>query len=262
VALNIGKAVGNQFKGVITIEGFNNQDRYSNKKSYISTDTLDILKVKGFKTGISFSMNNLNFKQYASRGASYSVSSYYFNVREEYSPGSTADPTRITNAKDHQWFRLKATAEHYFSRGWYRPGYYAEAVFSNQPVFSNYFGTIINAPAFFPLQDSKTLILENFRAFNYVAFGVRNVFVIKNWLDFRLEGYAFKSFEEIMEGQNQEALEKTDLTQLFFAASSGLVYHSPVGPIAFSVNYYNDQENEFGVLLHVGFLLFNKHSLE
>lgn len=262
VALNIGKAVGNQFKGVITIEGFNNQDRYSNKKSYISTDTLDILKVKGFKTGISFSMNNLNYKQYASRGAAYSVSSHYFNVREEYSPGSTADPARITNTRDHQWFRLKATAEHYFSRGWYRPGYYAEAVFSNQPVFSNYFGTIINAPAFFPLQDSKTLILENFRAFNYVAFGVRNVFVIKNWLDFRLEGYAFKSLEEIMEGQNQEALEKTDLTQLFFAASSSLVYHSPVGPIALNVNYYNDQENEFGVLLHVGFLLFNKHSLE
>ncbi|HEU5289381.1 MAG TPA: patatin, partial [Cyclobacteriaceae bacterium] len=172
------------------------------------------------------------------------------------------DPTRIENVKDHQWFRLKASAEHYFSRGWYRPGYYAEAVFSNQPVFSNYFGTIVNAPSFFPIQDSRTLILENFRAFNYVAFGVRNVFVFKSWLDFRLEGYAFKAFEEIMEGQNQEALEKTDLTQVVFAASSSLVYHSPVGPIALSFNYYNDKENELGLLLHVGFLLFNKHSLE
>lgn len=262
VALHVGKAVGHQFKGVITIEGFNNQDRYSNNKSYISTDTLDILKIRGFKTGISFSMNNLNHKQYPSRGASYSISSYYFNAQEEYLPGSTADPVRVSNTKDHQWFRLKATAEHYFSRGWYRPGYYAEAVFSNQPVFSNYFGTIINAPAFFPIQDSRTLILENFRAFNYVAFGVRNVFVIKSWLDFRLEGYAFKSFEEIMEGQNQEAVEKADISQIFLAASSSLVYHSPVGPIALSVNYYNDQENEIGLLLHVGFLLFNKHSLE
>ena len=262
VALHVGKAVGNQFKGVVTIEGFNNQDRYSNQKSFVSTDTLDILKARGFKTGISFSMNNLNFKQYASRGASYSLSAYYFNAREEYIPGSTADPTRTETTKDHQWFRLKASAEHYFSRGWYRPGYYAEAVFSNQPVFSNYFGTIINAPSFFPLQDSRTLILEKFRAFNYVAFGVRNVFVIKSWLDFRLEGYAFKAFEEITQGQNQEALEKTDLTQLSFAATSSLVYHSPVGPIALNFNYYNDKENELGVLLHVGFLLFNKHSLE
>ena len=68
--------------------------------------------------------------------------------------------------------------------------------------------------------------------------------------------------EEIKEGQNQEAIEKTDLTQVVFAASSSLVYHSPVGPIALSANYYNDKENELGVLLHVGFLLFNKHTLE
>jgi NTE family protein len=261
-ALNVGKAVGNHFKSILTIEGFNNEDRFSNKKSYIFTDTLDILKLRGYRTGISFSMNDLNYKQYASRGKAYSVEAYYFDVKEKYTPGSTADPARVANTKDHQWFRLKATAEHYFSRGWYRPGYYAEATFSNQPFFSNYFGTIINAPSFFPIQDSRTLILENFRAFNYVAFGIRNVFVIRNRLDFRLEGYAFKPLEEIQEGQNQEALEKAELTQIFFAASSSLVFHSPVGPIALSVNYYNDAENELGVLLHVGFLLFNRHSLE
>ncbi len=262
VALHVGKAVGNYFKCVLSMEGINNEDRYSNTKSFMSTDTLDNLRVKGFKTGFSFSMSELNHKLYASRGKAYSVSAYYFNLQEKYLPGSTADAARIENTKEHQWFRLRATAEHYFSRGWYRPGYYAEAVFSNQPVFSNYFGTIINAPAFFPLQDSRTLILENFRAFNYIAFGIRNIFVIKSRLDFRIEGYAFKPFEEIQEGQNQEALEKPDLTQLYFAASAGLVFHSPVGPISLSVNYYNDQENELGVLLHVGFLLFNKHGLE
>ncbi len=262
LALHVGKAVGNHFKGVLTIEGFNNEDRFSNKKSFISADTLDVMKIDGYKTGISFSMNDLNHKQYASQGKAYSVSGYYFNLKERYSPGNTADPARVENTKEHQWFRLRASAEHYFSRGWYRPGYFAEAVFSNQPAFSNYFGTIINAPAFFPIQDSRTLILENFRAFNYVAFGVRNVFVIKNKLDFRLEGYVFKPLEEIQEGQNQEVLEKADFTQLYFAATSGLVFHSPVGPIGLSLNYYNDKENEVGVLLHVGFLLFNKHSLE
>jgi NTE family protein len=262
VGIHVGKAVGNHFKVVMSLEGFNNDDKFSNKKAYISTDTLDNLKLRGYKTGINFSMNDLNRKQYASFGKAYSLSGHFFNAKETYEPGSTADPARIKNRAEHQWFRLKATAEHYFSRGWYRPGYYAEAVFSNQPTFTNYSGTVFNAPAFFPLQDSKTLILENFRAFNYVAFGVRNVFVIKGRLDFRLEGYAFKPFEEIQEGSNQETKLKTDLTQLYFAASSSLVFHAPVGPIGLSVNYYNDVENEIGVLLHVGFLLFNKHTLE
>ncbi len=38
---------------------------------------------------------------------------------------------------------------------------YAEAVLSDQAPFQNYFGTIINAPALLPLQDGRSLILEN-----------------------------------------------------------------------------------------------------
>jgi NTE family protein len=53
-----------------------------------------------------------------------------------------------------------------------------------------------------------------------------------------------------------------DLKMLFFTGTAGLVMHSPIGPISLSFNYYDDEENQLGVLLHVGFLMFNKHSLE
>lgn len=262
LGVHVGKAIGNQFKADISIEGFNNDDYYANKKSYNSSDTLDQLTLEGYKTGLTFSMNDLNRKQYASYGKAYSISAHFFNVKEKYAPGNTADESQVENSASHQWFRLKASGEHYFTRGWYRPGIYAEAVLSNQKFFSNYFGTIINTPGFFPMQDSRTLILENFRAYNYVAFGVRNIFTIKNKLDFRLEGYAFKPFEYIIENDNQDAVEQTEFTQVSFAATGSAVFHSPVGPVALSFNYYDDPENRFGVLLHVGFLLFKNHILE
>lgn len=262
LGVHVGKAVGNQFKVDMSIEGFNNDDYFSNKKELVSSDTLDRLKLEGFKTGLTFSMNNLNRKQYASYGKAYSISGHFFNVKEKYSPGNTADDTQTENTASHTFFRVKASAEHYFSRGWYRPGIYAEALFSNQRSFSNYFGTIINTPAFFPMQDSRTLILENFRAYNYVAFGVRNIFTIKNKLDFRLEGYAFKPLEHITESSNQNAIERAELTRVPLAASGSVVLHSAVGPVALSVNYYDDAENKFGILLHVGFLLFKNHILE
>ncbi|HET9054172.1 MAG TPA: hypothetical protein VFM90_08370, partial [Cyclobacteriaceae bacterium] len=262
LGVHVGKAVGNQFKVDMSLEGFNNDDYFSNKKELISSDTLDQLKLEGFKTGLTFSMNDLNRKQYASYGKAYSISGHFFNVKEEYAPGNTADETQVENTASHTWFRIKATAEHYFTRGWYRPGIYAEAVFSNQKPLSNYFGTIINAPAFFPVQDSRTLILENFRAYNYVGFGVRNIFSIKNKLDFRLEGYAFKPLEHIIENSNQDAVERAELTRVSLAAAGSVVLHSAVGPVAISVNYYDDPENKFGVLLHVGFLLFKNHILE
>jgi NTE family protein len=261
LALHVGKSIGSFFKGVASIEGFNDDDQFSNSKSYAGTDTLDQMKVKGYKTGFTISMNDLNRKQYASRGKAYSLSAQYFNLKEEYVPGNTSIETE-PDEKSHQWFRVKATAEHYFSKGWFRPGYFVEGVFSNQPFFSNYFSTIINTPAFFPLQDSRTLVLEKFRSPNYVAVGLRNIFTVKDRLDLRLEGYLFKPFEYIQEGIDQEAIENIDFTKVFLSGTVGLVYHSPVGPIALNFNYYDDDENQFGVLFHVGFLLFNKHALE
>mgnify|MGYP000874454659 CR=1 FL=1 len=262
LGISFGWPLGDRIKSDFSFSGFTNSDRYSNSKSFNSLDTLDNLSLDGYKTGLRLTINDLNRKQYASLGKSYSLSVYYLHVRENYEPGTTSvSPVPVT--KNHQWFRLRATAEHYFSRGSFRPGFYADVVFSNQPFFQNYFGTIINTPAFYPIQDSRTLILENFRSTNYLALGARNVIVVQpRTLDIRVEGYLFKPLEYILEGQNQEAYTNTSLTTLFFAGSTSLVYHSPIGPISLSANYYDDAENKFGLLFHVGFLLFNRHTLE
>jgi NTE family protein len=260
--VNIGVPLGNYFKTVVSVHGINNIDRYANQNVYVSSDTLDELRISGFRSELSLSSNTLNRKQYASRGNAYSFSAQYFNVHENFVPGSTSIDGQLPARMKHQWFRARISAEQYFNAGWFRPGYYAEAVFSNQPFFKNYYGTVANAPGFFPMQDSRTLMLENFRAFNYVAGGLRNVFSIRNRLEFRLEGYLFKPIEYLTLGNNQEAKTINDFKKVFFAGNAGLVLHSPMGPISLSVNYYDDAENQLGVLLHVGYLLFNKHSVE
>lgn len=259
--VHIGVPIRDSFKGIFVVEGFNTLDRYIDSDVFISTDTLDELRLQGYKLGLSVSMNNLNRRQYASSGKNISVSADYFHVKEDFKPGSTSiQESQIKMS--HSWYRIKAAAEQYFGSGWYRPGYMTEVVISNQPFFQNYFGTIINAPAFFPLQDSRTLILQNYRSFNYAAGGIRNVFRVWNKLDFRLEGYIFKPFDQIIQLEDQQAAIAESSSEVFFAGTAGLVFHSLIGPISLSVNYYDDKENEVGVLLHVGFLLFNKHSLE
>jgi NTE family protein len=116
---------------------------------------------------------------------------------------------------------------------------------------------------FLPYQDSRTLILNNFRAFSYAAAGLRQIFIIRpNTLDFRLSGAVFKPWQILREGPRQEVILNQDNKALFLAASVGPVYHSPLGPVSLSVNYYDDQRNRLGVLLHVGFLLFNRHSID
>lgn len=261
IGANIGWPLGHQFKGILRGEGFNNSDSYVNEEVFVSSDTLDQLRTAGFKAELEFKTNSLNRKQYASAGKAFSFTLQYFNLHEDFRPGNTSIETNPVEDY-HQWFRFKATAEQYFRAGWYRPGYFAQAVFSNQSFFQNYFGTLINAPGFNPMQDSRTLLLENFRAFNYVAGGFRNVFTLRNRLDLRFEAYVFKPIDYLQQDIHQEATVIHDLRKMYFASTAGLVMHSPIGPISLSVNYYDDKQNQLGVLLHVGFLLYNKHSLE
>lgn len=260
-AIDFGWPVGYNFKAVLSVEGLSNLDRYSNDSVFTSTVTLDELKLKGMKSRLELSTNNLNRKQYASAGKSMSLSASYFVISEEYKPGNTS-LKNVPFEGNHQWFRLRFSAEQYFNGGVYHPGYLVEGVFSNQPVFQNYYGTIINAPAFLPLQDSPTLLLENFRSFNYLAGGLRNVFKVRNKLDFRLEAYVFKPLDYLMQDDNQEVIKDSDLSKAYIAATGALVLHSPIGPISLAFNYYDDKLNQFGVLLHAGFLLYDRHSFE
>lgn len=260
--VNLGFPVGTLFKGVLQSAWIANTDKFSNTDAFTSSDTLDRLDLIGLRVGIAMSRDNLNRKQYASEGKSFKLGFDYFNMEERYKPGSTST---IENRlkQEHQWFRAKATLEQYFRAGNYSSGYFFEGVFSNQPFFSNYYATIASAPAFTPLQDSRTLLLENFRAHSYLAVGLRNVYSLRPNLDVRLEGYAFKGLEAIRETTDQQPkYSKTVTDDIYFAATAAAVLHSPIGPISLNFNYYDDEETQFGILMHVGFLLFNNKSME
>lgn len=262
IGVNLGLPIGGRFKSAFVVEGFSDLDRYSNDDVFVSSDTLDELRIKGYKAGVTISSNSLNRKQYPSAGRAFSVKAFYFNVDSDYKPGNTSTSS-LSSKIPYQWFRLNIHAEQYFNkRSFYKPGYIFEAVLSNQPVFQNYRGTVINAPAFYPMQDSPSIILENFRTFNYLSAGFRNVFTIRRKLDFRLDAYLFKPLVYLSHEGDQQVEVKTDLTNVYLASMASIVHHSPIGPISLSVNYYDDAENKLGVLLHVGFLLYNDHSIE
>ncbi len=260
VGLTLGLPSGKKSRVEVNGSYFNNTDQYSNNSDFVSSDTLDLLEFSGFRAGIIYTRSNLNRKQYSSAGGALSASVDYFNGHEQYTPGTTS--SRGPNQQDHSWFRSRVSGEQYFGTGIFRYGYYGEAVVSNQPFFSNYVGSIINAPAFYPLQDSRTLLLENFRAYDYLAMGIRNVWIIGNNLDLRFEGYAFRPFQLIEQSPEQVPNLNSEVSKIFFAATAGLAYHTPFGPISIGVNYYDDPQNQLGFLFHLGYILFNRKSLD
>jgi len=260
--LNLGFPIGSKFKAVAHGSWITNTDNFSNSSRFSSGDTLDRVDLRGLRTGLEFSRNSLNRKQYASEGSSFRLGLDYFNLTEDYDPGSTA-VTDMDQTNDHQWVRARATLEQYFKKGVYSTGYFLEGNFSNQPFFSNYMATLVNSPGFSAMVDSKSLFLQNFKGHNYLTLGIRNVISLKNNLDFRLEGYAFKAFDVIEQTDDQLPTYGGDeLEDIYLAGMAAVVLHSPIGPISLSANYYDDEETQFGVMMHVGYLLFQRRSME
>src|SRR5690606_39361603 len=101
--VRLGWPLGNTIKSTIVFNGFANKDRYSNTKTFNSLDTLDELSLRGFKTGFILTTSNLDRKQYASAGKSISLSAFYFDVHEDYVPGTTS-LNDLTFERNYQWF--------------------------------------------------------------------------------------------------------------------------------------------------------------
>ncbi|WEK20386.1 MAG: patatin-like phospholipase family protein [Candidatus Pedobacter colombiensis] len=270
IDLKMGMPLNRNTRITLSSAFINNIDNYSPNNTFSVGNVLEKTILNGSRSSLSFEQYTLNRKQYANRGRNFLLSFNYFAGRESYTPGNINAPADLlappkvgVNKQFREWINIKMSEENYFLKfGKYTLGYQAEAVYSSQPLFSNYYSTLLAAPAFYPLQDSRSIFLENFRATTYLAGGLKNVYSIKKSLDLRVEGYLFLPYREFEKVGFQGVAHKTAFSNWHYAGTAGLVYNTPLGPISLSYNLYDDPIKRNGVLLHLGYLIYNKRSLE
>jgi NTE family protein len=82
-----------------------------------------------------------------------------------------------------------------------------------------------------------------------------------------LEAYAFLPYQAIEEGPNYTAKLIGPFAVKHYVATAALVYHSPIGPMCVSLNYFDNSIpikvpiSSLSVFFHVGFVLFNEKSI-
>lgn len=268
IELKAGIPLNRNTRITLSTSFINNNDHYSPTNSFNIGDILDKTVFNGSRSTVTFEQNTFNRKQYATRGRNFLLSLNYFNGREIYTPGNISRNSGTAsdiaeNRKHREWFNIKLSDENYFfHQGKYTLGYLVEGVISNQPLFSNYYSTLLAAPAFYPLQDSRSLFLEKFRARTYLAGGLKNIYNIRKNFDLRVEAFLFMPYQEFAQNGFQNVDNARTFNHIHYAGTAGLVYHTPVGPVSLSYNLYDDPIKRNGVLLHLGYLIYNKRSIE
>ena len=237
----------------------NSSDEYYLKESIKRSDTPDNTRFDSFITKMSFEQNSLNYKQFATEGVLSSFSLSYIAGTEKNKPGTTSNS--LYESRDKQGFYLlKGHYSKYFNnKRRFTFGLTSEAVYSNRKISNNYVSTLLFAPAFEPLPHSKTVFLSQYRANKYLVLGTKGILKLSDQFHFRLETYGFIPVRSILEGADYKAYyNPSRYSNISFIGSAAAVFHTKLGPVSLSVNYYDKEDTKFYALLNFGYILFNK----
>ena len=261
--INVGAPTGNKGRFVIGAGGGSIVDNYYQTSNFTERDTADRTEFDMFTSQAYYEINTLNRKQYANQGEYLNIKIRYVNGIETNTPGSTSIDTVRKIQKNHEWAVLKIEAERYFNRrGTLKIGLFGEGVYSTQTLFSNYTSSVLSAPAFQPTPDSKTLFLENYRAYQYAAGGLKFVVNFRPNIELHLEGYVFQPVKTLIKTPDLKTVYGNIFATQHYIATAAAVWNTPVGPMSLSVNYYDQITNPFSILFHFGYIIFNKRALE
>ena len=260
--LKIGLPISNNAKLTLGMNYAYTNKKYYQSNTFTRTDTTDQTTFKFFAPSLCFDLNSLNRKQYANAGVRLLMKLSYINGHEGMVPGSTAVNKTIIS-QYHNWYRLQLIYDNFFeSLGPIKFGFYGEGVLSNQPLFSNYTSSLLYASAFQPIPESQTFFLPPFRATNFAAAGLKIVLRVYKQVEYRLEGYLFQPYQEILQNSDDyTAYYGRKFADRSYLASTSMVYNSPLGPISIGVNYYDKMPEPFTIYFNFGYILFNRRAI-
>lgn len=262
--LNAAAPVGNIGKLVITGGASEWRNKYYSADNFSKLDTADV-SVFDFGYGqVAYEINTLNRKQYATEGTKLLIRAKFLSGVESYFPGTTSIDTLNHDIHlGHDWFNLKLTLDKYIRPiKYFKIGVFAEGVYSSQDFFRNYSASILSAPAFNPIPESQTLFIDDYRAHQYMAGGLKAIATPYKNLDIRFEAYVYQPVLSIKKNQYNRAEYSTPFLYHHFLGMGALVYHTPLGPVSIGVNYYDKNENSFSFFFHFGYTIYNKKSID
>jgi NTE family protein len=239
-------------------------NNYYQTENFSPSDTADATQLIGSTVSIAYEQNSLNRKHYATEGFALKITAKYFNGIENSYPGSTSPLVSTAENIEHEWYMARLWIQKYYKLSKaFQLGTSLElaAVYSDK-FLDNYTSNSIFTHSFQPIPESRTLFIPQHAMFNYAAAGGQAIYHISSSFDFRLEGYYFRSYLPVLSNAFNQAYYGEGWGDRQIIGSGSVVYHSPLGPISGSINYYTAQEKRYSFIINFGYVLFNRRFIK
>ncbi|WP_308757178.1 patatin-like phospholipase family protein [uncultured Bacteroides sp.] len=211
---------------------------------------------------IGFYGSTLNARQYATKGYFEKLVAQVFTGKEKFIPGNPTE-TSVTTKERQSWLQISYMKYAYhtmspkFTLGWM-----AEMLYSSKNFSENYTATMLQAADFSPTPHSKLMYNEAFRANQFLAAGIKPIFVFNDMFQFRSEFYGFMPIFPIEKNALNKAYYGKAFSRFEYMGEISVICQLPFGAISAYVNHYSSPKKEWNVGLTLGWQLFNYRFVE
>ena len=211
---------------------------------------------------IGFYGSTLNARQYATKGYFEKLVAQVFTGKEKVIPGNPTE-TSFTTKDRQSWLQISYMKYAYhtmapkFTLGWM-----AEMLYSSKNFSENYAATMLQAADFSPTPHSKIMYNEAFRANQFLAAGIKPIFVFNDMFQVRSELYGFMPIFPIKKNALNKAYYGKAFSRFEYLGEISVICQLPFGAISAYVNHYSSPKKEWNVGLTLGWQLFNYRFIE
>ncbi|MBI2258857.1 MAG: patatin-like phospholipase family protein [Flavobacteriia bacterium] len=269
--VKIKQALGNKGCNFFEYRHFDLKDSYYQSSKFTSKDTADITTFRGNQISWGLEFSSLNKKQFANSGNLFAVKLRYIQGKERSISGSTS-LEKYDKIKWHEWVQLNVELQSYFLD--FRNihvGIHAKSVLNSQSLFYNYTASILNTTEFNAIPDLSSFFLPEYRSPQHLGFGLNTVFTANENIDFRIDSYFYQPIKMLVLNPDGSFNYSKNFKGETFLFSLSLIYHSPIGPIRATANYFpkqtlksitfQNQTYPLSFQISYGYLLFNERAI-
>lgn len=227
-------------------------------------DQTDCSEYNLFGGSVGFWGSTVDSRQYATKGYHEKLIAQIFRGNETYTPGSIENRSETSDGKEWQsWLQISYSKEAYhalsprFTLGWQ-----ADVLYSSKNFSRNYAATMMHASEFSPTPHSKLMYNEAFRANQFMAAGIKPIWIINDMFHLRAEVYGFMPIYPIKKGENNQAYYGKAFSTFEYLGEVSFVCKLPFGAISAYLNHYSSPRKEWNVGLTIGWQLFNYRFIE
>ena len=244
--------------------GFVSSDYYTTD-FYSNYDYADRTVYRAIMPSFRIERHNTDFIQYPTSGYSQSFSINFTYGQKKNRPGTTSDPGTEYPYKMFYDARLRLRSEQYYKLSkWFSLGFNVDlnVGLDVKGGMGNYKAALLYTPGYDPFPHATTVLMDNYRAPQYLGLSINPVFKITNTIYFHTAIAYFQPYRLLREGSKGTYTLSDPLPRGGFLGNLAAVWQSPIGPISLSVSYYERSDIKWYPQFNLGFILFKKHFID